>query len=335
MKALFADHKINQSLNLGAVNSINWARILAQITYYFQAFFALTKSSSYQSFQKIKFVVPTGNFGDILAGYFAKRMGLPSEKLVVATNENDILDRFWKNGKYEKNVSCSTEAHGINIDGLQLNEDKVKETLSPAMDILVSSNFERLLWFLAYEYAASANMDDTWNKKQAGQEVETWLKKLKSHGGFQVPSYILNSARNDFESERISDSLTLQTIKSFYSPVVTDAVEHASIKSYILDPHSAIGVAASLLSIQRDPSIETHHIALATAHPAKFARAVEMALQCEKDFDFNSILPKEFVALADKEKKVRVVPENVGWEGVRQIIQEEIDEEFRAMNNSS
>lgn len=114
-------------------------------------------------------------------------MGLPADKLVVATNENDILDRFWKTGYYEKKAVHGVEAvGGIAADGAKAHEDGVRETLSPAMDILVSSNFERLLWFLAYEYASGAGMDDEWNKKQAGQEVEAWLKELKSKGGFGV-----------------------------------------------------------------------------------------------------------------------------------------------------
>jgi threonine synthase len=148
--------------------------ILAQTTYYFHAYFTLTNSPAYKANQKVRFVVPTGNFGDILAGYFAKRMGLPADKLVVATNENDILDRFWKTGHYEKKAVHGVEAEGgIAADGVKAHEDGVRETLSPAMDTLVSSNFERLLWFLAYEFAAEAGMDDEWNKKQASQEVET------------------------------------------------------------------------------------------------------------------------------------------------------------------
>src|SRR5690348_10995412 len=112
VKALFADPQINETMNLGAVNSINWARILAQTTYYFHAYFSLQKSSGYKPENKVRFVVPTGNFGDILAGYFAKRMGLPAEKLVIATNENDILYRFWKTGHYEKKAVHGVEAEG-------------------------------------------------------------------------------------------------------------------------------------------------------------------------------------------------------------------------------
>ncbi|KAK2627893.1 hypothetical protein QTJ16_002539 [Diplocarpon rosae] len=331
VKALFADPQINKALNLGAVNSINWARILAQTTYYFYSYFTLTKSPAYKAGQKVRFVVPTGNFGDILAGYFAKRMGLPVEKLVVATNENDILDRFWKTGHYEKKAVHGVAAEGrIAADGAKAHEDGVRETLSPAMDILVSSNFERLLWFLAYEFAAGAGMDDEWNKKQAGQEVEAWLKELKCKGGFGVHAEILADAKNDFDSERVSDEQTLETIKKFYSHAGKNGASNgAAGKSYILDPHSAIGVAASLRSIDRVTPGEYHHISLSTAHPAKFANAVDVALKGEPGFSFDGILPEEFVGLEQKERRVRVVPRGAGWEGIRAIIEEEVEAELK------
>jgi threonine synthase len=265
--------------------------------------------------------VPTGNFGDILAGYFAKRMGLPVEKLVVATNENDILDRFWKTGRYEKKATHGEAAEGgIAADGAKAHEDGAKETLSPAMDILVSSNFERLLWFLAYEFASAAGMDEEWNKKQAGQEVESWLKQLKSSGGFAVHKDILTAASRDFESERVSDSQTLETIKSMYA-------SGSSKAGYVLDPHSAIGVAASFRSIQR--AAGSHYISLATAHPAKFANAVDLALKDEKDFSFEKVLPEEFVGLESKERRVRNVEKSAVWEGIRAIVEEEVEAELQ------
>ena len=127
VKLIFGDKEFNDKYHVGAVNSINWARILAQQTYYFYSFFQLQK----QVQGKVRFVVPSGNFGDILAGYYAYKMGLPADKLIIATNENDILDRFMKSGEYAKQ-----------------QEVGVKATYSPAMDILISSNFERLLWYL-------------------------------------------------------------------------------------------------------------------------------------------------------------------------------------------
>jgi threonine synthase len=245
-------------------------------------------------------------------------MGLPIEKLVVATNENDILDRFWKTGHYEKKAAHGVEANAaVEADGATANDDGVKETLSPAMDILVSSNFERLLWFLAYEFAAVAGMDDEWTKKQAGQEVECWLKDLKNKGGFGVQNDILVAAKRDFESERVSDAQTLETIKDLYKA------------EYVLDPHSAIGVAAALRSLKRAPPTQTHHISLATAHPAKFASAVDLALKDEAAFSFAAILPAEFIGLETKERRVRIVPRGAGWEGIRKIVEEEVKEELK------
>jgi len=139
VKAAFGDPEMNKLHHLAAVNSINWARILAQITYYFYAYFSLLKADP--NLKPVKFVVPTGNFGDILAGYYASRMGLPIEKLVIATNENDILHRFWQTGTYSKKPNhhpTQNPHNGIPEDGSKAHTDGVKETLSPAMDILVS-----------------------------------------------------------------------------------------------------------------------------------------------------------------------------------------------------
>ncbi|KAI1405527.1 threonine synthase [Hypoxylon fuscum] len=316
VKALFADPDINSTLNLGAVNSINWARILAQIVYYFYSYFSLVKSQGLTLGDKVRYVVPSGNFGDILAGYFAHRMGLPVERLVVATNENDILDRFWKTGRYEKKPAYGQEAQGgLAVDGVKAHEDGVKETLSPAMDILVSSNFERLLWFLAYEFAALAGMDEEWNRKQAGQEVAAWMKQLKSSGGFgPVYQDVHNSAKRDFESERVSDSQTVDTIKNCFRKI-----------GYVLDPHSAIGVAASLRSMDRS---KVPHISLSTAHPAKFAGAVEMALKDEDGFSFeDKVLPPEFLGLEAKEKRVSDVDND--WQTVREVVKKQVEQELK------
>ena len=124
MKKLFSDLPFKNKYSLGAVNSVNWARVLAQMVYYFYATFQIQKDSGSKS---VRFSVPTGNFGDILAGYLAKKMGLPIEQLILATNENDILTRFFSTGIYE--------------------QSKVVPTVSPSMDIQVASNFERYLYF--------------------------------------------------------------------------------------------------------------------------------------------------------------------------------------------
>lgn len=165
-------------------------------------------------------------------------------------------------------------------------------------------------------------MDDEWNKKQAGQEVESWLKQLKSTGGFGVHPEILAYANQDFESERVSDEQTKEIIKEFYSGASQNG-------GYILDPHSAVGVAAALRSIQRASPDETHHISLSTAHPAKFANAVQLALQDDKAFDFSAVLPEEFVGLESKERRVTDVEKDAGLEGIRKIVMEQVAEELK------
>ncbi|KAI3319970.1 tryptophan synthase beta subunit-like PLP-dependent enzyme [Xylariaceae sp. AK1471] len=316
VKALFGDPDTNKSLKLGAVNSINFSRILAQIVYYFYSYFSLARTStSFKIGDKVRFVTPTGNFGNILAGYLATRMGLPVDKLVVATNENDILYRFWKTGRYEKQPAVNG-----NTDEAHVHKDGCKETLSPAMDILVSSNFERLMWFLAEDFASTLGMDEVFNKKQAGQEVTAWYQSLKATGGFgPVHPDIMNTGWQTFESERVSDAETLETIRSCYSRT-----------KYVLDPHSAVGVAAAMRSIARSGA-EVKHISLSTAHPAKFAGAVEAALKDESSFNFNKhVLPTEFKDLLQKEKRVTFVDNS--WEIVREIVKKQVEADLLGEN---
>lgn len=239
------------------------------------------------------------------------------EKLIIATNENDILHRFWRTGHYEKHeVHGRDAAGGIAADGAKAHEDGVKETLSPAMDILVSSNFERLLWFLAYQVYGQGDVSG--KRKKAGEQVNTWLQQLKTSGGFEVEKPILDVAKNDFESERVSDEQTIDTIRDVYG---------WENKSYIIDPHSAIGIAAALRSLQRAPP-KTHHVALSTAHPAKFSNAVELALSKHSGFDFQSVLPKEFVGLEDLPRRVTDVKRSEGLEGVRKLVIAEVEAEL-------
>ena len=320
VKALFGDKDLNETHRLAAVNSINWARILAQITYYFHAYFSVTKLTSWDpSSSKIRFVVPSGNFGDILAGYFAYRMGLPTTGLLIATNENDILDRFFNNGKYEKQGSTPSDTTiGLRTDGAKAHASGVKETLSPAMDILVSSNFERLLYILASDIHKSP--------KEAAKLINSWFSDLKSKGGFAVEEQLLKDARRIFSSSRVSDPQTLATIKTFFAP----SSDVPGIESYILDPHSAIGVAAALRLMAKDNEAEPkiHTVSLATAHPAKFAGAVKLALEGVEGFDFEtSVLPEEFVGLETKERRVREVRASGGIDGMRSIIREEVENE--------
>ncbi|TGZ83932.1 tryptophan synthase beta subunit-like PLP-dependent enzyme [Ascodesmis nigricans] len=295
VKTLFAHPEMNRTHNLGAVNSINWARILSQIVYYFSAFFQLGGKSDLQ------FVVPTGNFGDVLAGYFAKRMGMPMRKLVIATNENDILDRFCRSGRYAKNRGAEVAA-----------------TLSPAMDILVSSNFERLLWYLALENALGGKVpmpgEEPINeaKKQAGETVNRWMNDLKTTGGTEVPQPVLDAMRRDFDSERVDDETTIQTIKEIFQS-----------RSYVLDPHTAVGVASALRKTNEKGTL----VALSTAHPAKFNEAVERALGGLEGYDFEAnVRPEEFQGLEQREKRVRVV-ERPDAELVKTVVEEMLQSE--------
>lgn len=272
VKAIFGDKDFNTKHNVGAVNSINWARILAQITYYFYSYFKATGGKK----DKVKFVVPSGNFGDILAGYFAKKMGLPVEKLVIATNANDILDRFLKSGTYERS-------------------DEVAATYSPAMDILISSNFERLLWFLAREYIANGD------NLKAGETINNWFNQLKTDGKFQVDQTVINGALKDFSSERVSNEQTLETIKKVYE--ISENPKH-----YIIDPHTAVGVCATERLISADNDSSINYITLSTAHPAKFADAVNNALSSFPGYSFDKdVLPAELKKLSTLEKRLKFV----------------------------
>ncbi|KAF2165953.1 hypothetical protein M409DRAFT_66889 [Zasmidium cellare ATCC 36951] len=336
LKTLFADKEINSTLRLAAVNSINWARILAQITYYFHSYFSIARRTGEEK-PNVRFVVPTGNFGDILAGYFATRMGLPTNKLVIATNENDILHRFWKTGNYEKQPKSGPETEGgFAEDGAKADPSGVKQTYAPAMDILVSSNFERLLWYLAFQ---TSDVEETNRRRmQAGERVKGWLEQLKTSGGFGVTKEILVAAKEDFESERVSDKQTIETIQQIYGRSIPSAKQsngHANGDAvptkgtqtdghYILDPHSAIGIAATLRSVESNAS--AHHISLATAHPAKFSHAVELALKEQPGFSFETVLPDQFVGLENLPK--RITNSKADWKQVREIVVKEVEDEL-------
>jgi len=331
VKALFADPETNKIHHLGAVNSINWARILAQITYYFYAYFQLLRQNA--ELKEVKFAIPTGNFGNILAGYYAKRMGLPVAKLVIATNENDILHRFWQTGSYSKTQQPGQEhGGGAEADGAEAHTDGVKETLSPAMDILVSSNFERLLWHLSLEHELEQNPHVTVeiSVRNAGKKIARWFQELKTTGTFTVDCEIVDKAREIFGTYRVSNEQTVETIRECYRGSAI------SRKGYVLDPHSAIGVAASLREIEASgPTRTVPMVSLATAHPAKFANAVELALKDEDGFDFNTILPEPFVGLGDKERKVLKVASTEGLVGIRNIITREVEKEKEATQNGA
>ncbi|SPO29617.1 probable THR4 - threonine synthase (o-p-homoserine p-lyase) [Ustilago trichophora] len=337
VKALFSDAEFNAKHRLGAVNSINWARILAQIVYYFSAYFSFRKqlglSASEPTPKDLEFVVPTGNFGDILAGYYAKRMGLPVSRLVVATNENDILQRFWATGRYEKSSaspssaasSAQTEPAQGSSDGAQ--QGGVRATLSPAMDILVSSNFERLLWYIAYESQSSANssLSQVEREEAAGKQLASWMQSLKTEGRMVVDDAQLALARRDFAAERVSDSEIRDTVLQYFTRKPTEAYPSGS---YLVDPHTAVGFKAAANAIASSGS-KPHQIVLSTAHPAKFAEAVTSSLESAgAEFDFErDVLPKEMVGLLEKERRViDVKPEGAaGVEGLVNAVKKVVE----------
>ena len=221
VKDMFNDLAFRDEVRLAGVNSINWARVLAQVVYYFSSAVALGAPH-----RAVSFTVPTGNFGDIFAGYVARQMGLPIRQLVIATNQNDILDRALRTGAYVT--------------------DGVKPSISPSMDIQVSSNFERVL-FDAYG--------------RDGRAVAALMAELQA-GGFRISQGALEMLRGTFASGRCSEDETRATI----GRVFRETAE-------VLCPHSAVGVQVAGAHLGATPMIT-----LATAHPAKFPDAVEAAM---------------------------------------------------------
>lgn len=223
VKASFADQSFLKGTRLVAVNSINWARIMAQIVYYFHAALQLGAPA-----RSVAFSVPTGNFGDIFAGYLARNMGLPVSQLVVATNRNDILHRFMSGNQYFK--------------------ETLHASLSPSMDIMVSSNFERLLFDL---------------HGRNGVALAELMSTFKATGKLSVGEDRWVEARKLFDSLAVSDEDTCATIADVFKRT-----------GEVLDPHTAIGVKAAR---ECRRNLSTPMVVLGTAHPVKFPDAVEKA----------------------------------------------------------
>ncbi|GHC44697.1 threonine synthase [Gemmobacter tilapiae] len=248
LKDMFNDFAFRDGVRLAGVNSINWARVLAQVVYYFSAAVSLGAPH-----RKVSFTVPTGNFGDIFAGYIARQMGLPIEKLVIATNQNDILHRALSTGDYRP--------------------DGVVPSISPSMDIQVSSNFERAL-FDAYG--------------RDGKAIAALMDDLKA-GAFHISQGALETLRATFASGRCSESETQDTIRQ----TLNDSAE-------LLCPHSAVGVY-----VAQDHLGATPMITLATAHPAKFPDAVEQAS------GLRPALPPRMADMMTKPERVTRVPNDL------------------------
>jgi threonine synthase len=252
VKASFCDQSfLPDGRQLVAVNSINWARIMAQIVYYFYSALALGGPH-----RKISFSVPTGNFGDIFAGYLAKKMGLPIDQLIVATNANDILHRCISQNDHSKK--------------------ELLHSLSPSMDIMVSSNFERLL-FDAYG--------------NNGTEIQQLIESFKS-GSMTLRGDVMAKIQSHFDSYRINDDKMIAVIRDVFNKT-----------KYLLDPHTAIGVQAARQT-RRDKDVPM--VCLATAHPVKFGEAIKKAGLGEPD------LPHHMADLFDREERYEVLKNNMG-----------------------
>ncbi|SFE00618.1 threonine synthase [Paenibacillus catalpae] len=266
IKDLFADLEFKSANHLCAINSINFVRIMAQTVYYFYSYFQVAKQTG-NSDAKVNFSVPTGNFGDIFAGYLAKRMGLPVDKLILATNENNILERFIKEGVYKPG--------------------DFRSTYSPSMDIQVASNFERYLY-----YVLGGNPE----------QIRSIMDGFKSDGQIVVSGDALRKVQEEFAAHGVQGQECLDTIASYNKET-----------GYLLDPHSACGVAAS----NQYAEAGTVTISLATAHPAKFNEAIEL-VGIEQEF------PEQIQALFNKPQRQTLV------DGTQEAVVQEIVKFYNA-----
>jgi len=256
VKGMFNDADFRDEMRLSAVNSINWGRIMAQIAYYFFAATALGAPG-----RAVAFSVPTGNFGNVYAGYAAARMGLPVARLIVGTNRNDILTRFFETGA--------------------LSIAEVHPTLSPSMDIQVSSNFERLLFDL-YGRDGGAVAGAVASFRATGHLVPN---RARGHDVLDL-----------FGAARFDDAATVREVARLYREA-----------GQLVDPHSAIGVGAARARIAAgdlpDPGVPV--VALATAHPAKFPDAVEKAT------GVRPALPAHLADLFSRKERLSALPNDL------------------------
>ena len=258
VKRVFADKQLaaelaKKDVRLSSANSINWGRLVPQIVYYFAAYGRLVRNHEIEMGQPVDFCVPTGNFGDILAGYYAKQMGLPVGKLVCASNRNNVLTEFFETGTYNA-------------------RREFFKTTSPSMDILVSSNLERLLYHITGSDA----------------QVAAWMADLAEKGSYTVNSTTLETIRADFAAGCASDEEVAQEIKAIYQKV-----------GYLCDPHTAV---AFKVAREYQAASQSHNpmVVLSTASPYKFPRDVRTALGAEA--------PQSDVAAMDGLKALTNVP---------------------------
>ncbi|MEM1314419.1 MAG: threonine synthase [Pseudomonadota bacterium] len=260
VKAMFNDFEFRDGVRLAAVNSINWARVLAQAVYYFTSAVALGAP-----YRGISYSVPTGNFGDVYAGWVASNMGLPIEKLVVATNRNDILHRTIQSGAHTR--------------------AEVEPTITPSMDIQVSSNFERLLFDL---------MD------RNGEATAELMRQLREEGGFRLTNAALARLREEFDSGVSAEEDTSAVIAAM-----------REVTGQVLDPHTAVGVKAA--SDARGEAA-TPMVVLGTAHAAKFPDAVQAACGVYPE------LPPRLADLYQRPERITRVANDLG--AVQRVVYE-------------
>ncbi len=262
VKKIFTDKEFEALANahnfmLSSANSINWGRLAPQIVYYFSAYADLVKAQEVKSGEKINIVVPTGNFGNILAAYYAKKMGLPVNKLICASNSNNVLTDFIKTGVYDRNR-------------------KFNLTISPSMDILISSNLERFL------YDVSGNNNE---------EIAGYMKSLAEEGKYEVSESIKASIKEIFEAGFATDAETKETIKNVFD-------KHG----YTMDTHTAVAYAV-YKNYKEATGDETKTVIASTASPFKFSSSVMQALMQDESYGKNMDEFDILDALAEKSEE--------------------------------
>ncbi|MFW6381508.1 MAG: threonine synthase [Bacillota bacterium] len=240
VKGVFGDRDFNRTLKqngyqFSSANSINWGRLVPQIVYYFAAYLNLLEAGKIEERQLIDIVVPTGNFGNILAGYYASRMGLPVNKFICASNENKVLTDFLRTGVYD------------------IKRD-FKKTISPSMDILISSNLERFLFEVT---------------GHDSQKIRYWYNQLREQGGFEIDSGTLKEIQSLFVGEFARETEVKQIIKTTFEQY-----------NYLVDPHTGVGLSC-LQSLRKARLSDRITVVDSTANPFKFGRAVLEALTGE------------------------------------------------------
>lgn len=271
VKEIFADEEFKKNLaakgyQLSSANSINWGRLLPQVVYYFAAYLELLRKKDIVPGEGINFVVPTGNFGNILAGWYAGRMGLPVNKLICASNENKVLTDFFQSGLYDRNR-------------------QFKRTISPSMDILISSNLERFLFEISGHSA---------------DKINCWTTSLNETGRFEVGEEIKKIMDRQIAADFATEEETLAAIREVFEKY-----------GYLLDPHTAVGfkVCQKYLGAAGD---RTKTVICATASPFKFGGSVLMALKGR-----DSLQGKDEFAVLEELSRISAAPVHRGLQNLK------------------